>query len=276
MQVPLAATFVTSPCGAAEGRTPVVRRRSVRLAVGEVIEVAVGIVGRAQGGLKPGMLVGRVIRDEVTQHLEPQLVGARDELVEVREGAVLRVDVVIVGDVVAMVLLRRGIEGREPDRVDAQAFQVVEPRGDARQVADAVVVGVGKAADVDLVKDRASPPGTRHRRQLKQEAGRSARPIERECVNPRFQPSAATTFENTLTIWFPMVNRITMTTIETRTRIKAYSTIPCPRWRLSPARNPRRHIRQSPPFELRRAFQPYARRGYLSAYLQNVKRPPRG
>src|SRR6266480_7941177 len=41
-------------------------------------------------------------------------------------------------------------------------------------------------------------------------------------------PRAATTFENTLLIWLPMVKRITMTTIETRTRIKAYSTMPCP------------------------------------------------
>ena len=39
-------------------------------------------------------------------------------------------------------------------------------------------------------------------------------------------PSAATTFEKTLLIWLPMVKRITMTTIETRTKIKAYSTMP--------------------------------------------------
>jgi len=44
-------------------------------------------------------------------------------------------------------------------------------------------------------------------------------------------PRAATTFENTFAIWLPMVKRITMTTIETSTRIKEYSTIPWPLWR---------------------------------------------
>src|SRR5207244_6539381 len=48
----------------------------------------------------------------------------------------------------------------------------------------------------------------------------------------RQAPSAATTFEKTFWIWLPMVKRITMTTIETRTRIRAYSPMPWPFWRL--------------------------------------------
>src|SRR2546425_10410231 len=48
----------------------------------------------------------------------------------------------------------------------------------------------------------------------------------------RQAPSAATTFEKTFWIWLPMVKRITMTTIETRTRIRAYSTMPWPFWLL--------------------------------------------
>lgn len=42
----------------------------------------------------------------------------------------------------------------------------------------------------------------------------------------RFQPRAATMFEKTFAIWLPMVRRTTITTIDTRTRIRAYSTIP--------------------------------------------------
>jgi len=41
-------------------------------------------------------------------------------------------------------------------------------------------------------------------------------------------PNAATTFEKTFWIWLPMVRRMTMTTIETSTRIRAYSTMPWP------------------------------------------------
>ena len=44
--------------------------------------------------------------------------------VEVGERAEERVDVAVVGDVVAGVALRRGVERREPDRVDAELLQV--------------------------------------------------------------------------------------------------------------------------------------------------------
>src|SRR5258706_14646111 len=44
----------------------------------------------------------------------------------------------------------------------AQPFHVVEPRSYARQVPDAIVVGVGEAADVDLIEGSPSPPWSRH------------------------------------------------------------------------------------------------------------------
>ena len=49
--------------------------------------------------------------------------------------------------------------GREPDGIDAEVAQVGESRADAGEVAGAVAVAVGEAADVDLVDDRAAPPG---------------------------------------------------------------------------------------------------------------------
>ena len=64
------------------------------------------IVGRGEGALEPRMLVGGVVGDDVNQHLQAQLMRVLDEPVEVREGAVLRVHVHVVRDVVAVVLLR--------------------------------------------------------------------------------------------------------------------------------------------------------------------------
>ena len=91
-------------------------------------------------------------------HADVALVGLGHQAVEVRQRAVLRIDVLVVGDVVAEIDLRRGIDGREPDRVDAEFLQVVEALGDAVQVADAVAVRVLKAARIDLVDDGVLPP----------------------------------------------------------------------------------------------------------------------
>jgi hypothetical protein len=99
----------------------------------------------------------------VVQHLvdhdaKPARVRRRNQAVKILERAEERVDLPVGADVVPEVLHRRLEEGREPDRVDAEARDVVELRGNAGQVADAVAVGVGEAARIDLVDDGAAPP----------------------------------------------------------------------------------------------------------------------
>jgi len=54
----------------------------------------------------------------------------------------LRVDGRVVRDVVAEVGKRRGVDGGEPERVDAEPDEVLEPLRDSPQVSDAVAVGV--------------------------------------------------------------------------------------------------------------------------------------
>ena len=47
----------------------------------------------------------------------------------------------------------------EPDRVDPQVAEVRKPGSHSGEIADAVAVAVREAAHVDLVDDRATPPG---------------------------------------------------------------------------------------------------------------------
>ena len=75
-----------------------------------------------------GVLVGGVVDHEVHHELHAALVDRREQRVEVRERAEHRLDVLVVADVVAVVVLRRGIDRRQPDHVDAERAQVVEPR----------------------------------------------------------------------------------------------------------------------------------------------------
>ena len=81
-----------------------------------------------------------------------------DERVEIAERAEQGIDAAIVGDVVAEVGHRRGIDRRNPDRVDAEALQITEPAPDAAEIADAIAVRVLERARIDLVDDAALPP----------------------------------------------------------------------------------------------------------------------
>ena len=114
--VVVAAVADLLPGRAAEHGDPVVGRRAV------VPEVPVGVPV-----LEPRVQVGRVVRDVVEQDLEAELVGAGEERVEVVQRPVLRIDRRVVGDVVAEVALRRLVDRRQPDRVDAERAQVRQP-----------------------------------------------------------------------------------------------------------------------------------------------------
>jgi hypothetical protein len=104
------------------------------------------------------MLIGSVVHDEIQNDADTALLALGDHAVEVGERAVHGVDVLVVGDVVTEIHLRRGEAGSDPYGIDAKIVQVCHLRGDAFQVADTVVVTVGKAAGVDLIEDRMLPP----------------------------------------------------------------------------------------------------------------------
>jgi len=53
--------------------------------------------------------------------------------------------------------LRGGKARGDPDCVNAKVFQVVELGGDSLEIADAVVVAVGEAPRVQLIKDGVLP-----------------------------------------------------------------------------------------------------------------------
>ncbi len=69
---------------------------------------------------EPAVLVRRVREDEVGGDLQPQRMRARDQRVEILERAEDRIDALIIGDVVTEIVHRRGVEGRQPDGIDAQ------------------------------------------------------------------------------------------------------------------------------------------------------------
>ncbi len=160
MEVPLAVVH-PGPGRAAEDRLPVVGRQLTGLTTPLPEQVAGPLRAPWPGGqgcLEPLVLAGGVVGHQVDDHLDAERVRRRHHGVEVGERAEPGVDVAVVGDVVAVVVLGRGVEGRDPDGVDAQLGEVGQPRRDAAQVAEPVAVGVGEGADVDLVADRVLPP----------------------------------------------------------------------------------------------------------------------
>ena len=81
-----------------------------------------------------------------------------NQRVEIGQRAENRIDITIIGNVIAEILHRRLEEGREPHGIDSKRSHIVELVGDAGQIADAVTIAVGEAARIDLIDRRAAPP----------------------------------------------------------------------------------------------------------------------
>ncbi len=158
VHVVLLALAIPFPGGTAEDREPVVRRRAVGFRLGPDVPVGLGIVAARPAFLEPAVLVGGVAEHEVDHHPEAEFVRPRDQRVEIAERAEHRVDVAVVGDVVAEVEHRRPEEGRDPDRVDPERGDVGQALDDPGEIADPVAVRILEAAGIDLVDHPAAPP----------------------------------------------------------------------------------------------------------------------
>ena len=106
-----------------------------------------------------------MVDDEIDDHADAERLRVIHEVDEVAERAVLVVDAVVVGDVVAVVAVGRGIERLQPDAGDAEPREVVEPAHQPFEIADAVAVGVLVLLDVEAVDDGVLVPEVvdRHR-----------------------------------------------------------------------------------------------------------------
>ena len=99
------------------------------------------------------MLVRRVVDHQLGDHPDAAFMGRFQKGLEVLEIAVERVNARVVGDVVAVVLQRRRVEGQEPDGRDPQVLQVIELLVQSLEVSVPITEAVGESANVNLVED---------------------------------------------------------------------------------------------------------------------------
>jgi hypothetical protein len=124
-------------------------------------------------GLEPGMLIRRVVDDQLGDHPDIPPMCLRQEPIEVVQRAVDGMDVLVIRDVIPVVPKRRRVEGKQPEDVDAESLQVIEFLGEAGEVADAVVVAVEEGAHVRLIDDGVFvPEGIGGERHLQPRSGR--------------------------------------------------------------------------------------------------------
>src|SRR3954470_16995438 len=108
--------------------------------------------------LKPRMPFRRVIDDQIDDDPDADLVGMVHEVDEISERAELRMDAVVVGNVVPVVAIGRRIKRLQPEARNSKAGEVIEPSRQAGEVADAVSVCVDVLLNVEAIDHRIFVP----------------------------------------------------------------------------------------------------------------------
>src|SRR5207248_10478899 len=89
------------------------------------------------------------------------------ERTEIIEGAEVRINIVVIGDVITVVAHWRWIKRQKPEGGDAEFLEVIEFLDQPAEIADAVAVAVVKRLDVELVDDGVLVPERVYRRILR-------------------------------------------------------------------------------------------------------------
>ena len=99
-----------------------------------------------------------MVDDEIEDDPDAVFLGVFLKAAEIRKCSVNRIDILIIGDIVAKIHLRGREAGSYPNRIHSQTLQVIHSGVDPVQVSDAIASAVGKTAGIDFVKHSMLPP----------------------------------------------------------------------------------------------------------------------
>ncbi len=105
------------------------------------------------GTLEPGMLIRGVVDDQLCDDFQVPLMRLPNEAFQVSNLPVCRIEMVIVGYIIAVIPLRGRVEGQQPNGGDAEVLQIVEFFNKPFDIPDTITIAIEKGLDVKLVND---------------------------------------------------------------------------------------------------------------------------
>ena len=102
------------------------------------------VAGFVTGFDEPSVLIRGVVNHQIHNDFEAEVVGGAKQFIHVIESAEHGVDVLVVGDIVAVIVLGRYVHGAQPNNVNAKFCHIGQAPGDSLDITDPVAVCVLK------------------------------------------------------------------------------------------------------------------------------------
>ena len=149
--------IIIFPCRTSENTAPVVRLFSVYRIFPDVV-VAVWIVFGFFAFQEPLVLIRGMVYHQIHQHLDFTPVRFLKELFIVVHSSVVLVNSAVIGNVVAIVILRRLQHRGNPQNINAKLFQIIQFFYNSVDISDSIPIAVVKAFWIDLIYNAFFPP----------------------------------------------------------------------------------------------------------------------
>ena len=94
-----------------------------------------------------------MIDNEFGDDLQPESVRLVQELLDIIQRPVTRIDTRIIGDVITIILQRRRHERQQPDRVHPKIDKIFKLLGQSFEISHAVIIAIKKCANMHFVDD---------------------------------------------------------------------------------------------------------------------------
>ena len=107
---------------------------------------------------KPLMLITAMIYHKIEKDIHIPLLRLGNQLLHVFIGAESRINLVVIGNIIALVGKRGKKAGRNPDDIDSEFLQIIEFFNNPLDVSNSISLRILKAFRINLISDLLLPP----------------------------------------------------------------------------------------------------------------------
>ena len=104
------------------------------------------------------MFIRGMIDHQIHHDLKVPLMCLCEKPVKIIHSSKIIHDILIIGDIISVIVIRRFINGRNPKNIHSQLFQIIQFLNDPVQITDSISVAVHKTSGINLIDHAAFPP----------------------------------------------------------------------------------------------------------------------
>ena len=117
-----------------------------------------GIFAGLPGFHKPRMFVARMIDHQIEHQLHPAVMHFPQQFVKILHRPALLHNCTIITDIISVIVVRRSINGTQPDNIYPKTAYITQPGNNSPEIADPVPVAIHKTPGINLIYDDLFPP----------------------------------------------------------------------------------------------------------------------